>query len=84
MSEIARLREQIELECEAMRLALHGYAAVASHKQGHRAKVQRPGATPRGIRTARGKRGGEQHHCRDLFEGGWVGYHIVLVSGLLL
>ncbi len=32
MSEIARLREQIELECEAMRLALHGYAAVASHK----------------------------------------------------
>ncbi len=32
MSEIARLREQIELECEAMRLALHGYAVVASHK----------------------------------------------------
>ena len=32
MSEIARLRKQIELECEAMRLALHGYAAVASHK----------------------------------------------------
>jgi hypothetical protein len=31
MSEIARLRRQIELECEAMRLALYGYAAVASH-----------------------------------------------------
>jgi hypothetical protein len=32
MSEVARLREQIELECEAMRLALSGYAVVASHK----------------------------------------------------
>lgn len=31
MSEVARLRRQIELECEAMRLALHGFAAVASH-----------------------------------------------------
>ena len=31
MSEIARIRQQIELECEAMRLALFGYAAVASH-----------------------------------------------------
>jgi len=31
MSEVARLRKQIELECEAMRLALHGFAAVASH-----------------------------------------------------
>ena len=32
MSEVARLREQIELECEAMRLALHGFASVASHR----------------------------------------------------
>ena len=32
MSEVARLRKQIELECEAMRLALYGYAAVASHE----------------------------------------------------
>ena len=32
MSEIARLREQIELECESMKLALNGYAVVASHK----------------------------------------------------
>ncbi len=32
MSEIARLRRQIELECEAMRLALYGYASVASHE----------------------------------------------------
>ncbi len=32
MSEIARLRRQIELECEAMRLALYGYATVASHE----------------------------------------------------
>ncbi len=32
MSEIARLRRQIELECEAMRLALDGYATVASHQ----------------------------------------------------
>jgi len=32
MSEIARLRRQIELECESMRLALYGYAAVASHE----------------------------------------------------
>ena len=31
MSEIARLRKQIELECESMRLALYGYASVASH-----------------------------------------------------
>jgi hypothetical protein len=32
MSEIARLRKQIELECESMRLALYGYAVVASHE----------------------------------------------------
>ena len=32
MSEVAQLRRQIELECEAMRLALYGYAAVASHE----------------------------------------------------
>ncbi len=32
MSEIAELRRQIELECEAMRLALSGYATVASHE----------------------------------------------------
>lgn len=32
MSEVARLREQIERECEAMQLALHGYAMVASHQ----------------------------------------------------
>ena len=32
MSEIARIRQQIEAECEAMRLAMYGYAAVASHK----------------------------------------------------
>ncbi len=31
MSEIARLRREIERECEAMRLALYGYASVASH-----------------------------------------------------
>lgn len=31
MSEIARIRAQIERECEAMRLALYGYATVASH-----------------------------------------------------
>lgn len=31
MSEVARVRRQIELECEAMRLALNGYAAVAAH-----------------------------------------------------
>ena len=32
MSEVARIRQQIELECEAMRLALSGYAIVASHE----------------------------------------------------
>jgi hypothetical protein len=32
MSEVARLRRQIELDCEAMRLALYGCAAVASHR----------------------------------------------------
>ena len=31
MSEVARLRRQIELECEAMKQALYGYAIVASH-----------------------------------------------------
>lgn len=31
MSEVARLRQQIELECEAMRQALYGYAIVSSH-----------------------------------------------------
>ena len=32
MSEVVRLCRQIELECEAMRLALYGYATVASHE----------------------------------------------------
>lgn len=32
MSEVARIRQQIEAECEAMRLAMYGYAVVASHK----------------------------------------------------
>ncbi len=32
MSEVARLRRQIALECEAMRLAMDGYAVVASHE----------------------------------------------------
>ena len=31
-SEVARLREQIELTCQAMHLGMHGYAAVASHQ----------------------------------------------------
>ena len=31
MSEVARIRRQIELECEALRLALYGPAIVASH-----------------------------------------------------
>ena len=32
MSEVARIRRQIELECGAMRQALSGYAVVASHQ----------------------------------------------------
>ena len=32
MSEVARIRKQIELECQAMQLALNGYAVVATHK----------------------------------------------------
>ena len=32
MSEVARLCRQIEMECQAMRLALYGYAVVASHE----------------------------------------------------
>lgn len=32
MSEIARLREQIELACESAQRGLTGYAAVASHE----------------------------------------------------
>ena len=31
-SEIARIRRRIELECEALRQALDGFAAVASHE----------------------------------------------------
>jgi hypothetical protein len=31
MSEVVRPCRQIELECETMRLALYGYATVASH-----------------------------------------------------
>jgi len=31
VSEIVRLRRQIELECEAVKLALYGYGIVASH-----------------------------------------------------
>jgi len=31
MSEIARLKQQIELECEAMRLAMAGFRTTASH-----------------------------------------------------
>jgi hypothetical protein len=30
-SEVARLRRQIELECEALERMAHGFAAVASH-----------------------------------------------------
>jgi hypothetical protein len=32
VSEIAQLRQQIELECEALQRALYGYAVVASHE----------------------------------------------------
>ncbi|MBO0789673.1 MAG: hypothetical protein J2P36_01815 [Ktedonobacteraceae bacterium] len=32
MSEIARLRRLIELECEAMKLAMYGIAIVSSHQ----------------------------------------------------
>lgn len=36
-SEVARLRRQIELECEAMKLAMNGYAVVSNHKtMGHK------------------------------------------------
>jgi hypothetical protein len=31
-SEVARLRQQIEAECKALRLAMYGYAVVSSHK----------------------------------------------------
>jgi len=31
-SEVARLRRQIELECESIHLAMYGYAAVARHQ----------------------------------------------------
>ena len=32
LSEVARIREQIELTCQAMQLGLQGYAAVAKHQ----------------------------------------------------
>ena len=32
LSEVARLREQIERECQAMNLALYGYSEVAKHQ----------------------------------------------------
>lgn len=35
MSEIARLKEKIELEVQAMRAALDGYAVVSSHELIH-------------------------------------------------
>ncbi len=31
MSEVARLKRQIEMECEAMRLAMTGFRMAASH-----------------------------------------------------
>lgn len=31
MSEVARLKQQIEMECEAMRLAILGFRMTASH-----------------------------------------------------
>jgi hypothetical protein len=31
VSEVARLKQQIEEECEAMRLAIHGFRMTASH-----------------------------------------------------
>jgi hypothetical protein len=31
MSEVARLKRQIEMECEAMRLAITGFRMTASH-----------------------------------------------------
>lgn len=77
MSEIARLRKQIELECEAMRLALHGYAAVASHKAIEQ-KYNSLGQHHEALEQLVG-RGGEQHHCRDLFEGCGVGLLPILV-----
>lgn len=32
MSEVARLMQQIEMECEAMKRAMEGFAVMASHK----------------------------------------------------
>lgn len=32
MSDVARLRQQIALECEAMHLLMNGYAVVARHE----------------------------------------------------
>ena len=32
MSEVARLKKQIEMECEAMRLAMTGFRTTASHE----------------------------------------------------
>jgi len=32
ISEVARLREQIERECQAMQQAMYGYAEVAKHQ----------------------------------------------------
>ena len=32
VSEVVRIREQIELECQALHLAMYGYAEVARHE----------------------------------------------------
>lgn len=32
MSEVARIRQQIEAECEALKLMMHGFAITASHE----------------------------------------------------
>ena len=62
MSEVARLKRQIELECEAMQLALHGYSVVASHEFIN-SKYRSIGAIEDQLATIVGKQEAEKIAC---------------------
>lgn len=53
-SEVARLMQQLDAECEAARLAMHGYAEVARHEV-ITARMERMGALHEELRAIVGE-----------------------------
>lgn len=54
-SEVARLKQQIDAECAAARLAMHGYAEVAKHEV-ITARMERMGALHEELKGLVGER----------------------------